>query len=220
MRSVDNNVGHNTLLQNSRWDIVHAISKNHASATAIAEHIGTSIPNVTQQLKLLEAYDIVTYTKEQNGVGKPRRLYTLKRPVAHLTFATSGMAQQKFFHPGKYQTFIISTTFIKNPEEQCCLLKFLLDNEELLEKCAIAYVRSSAEEMEVFLLTDETDDIRKKYSNNTVEACGKKMQIVAWTHSTYEVQDGLTKNDKHFEHLLKDSLIIHDPDNKLAEVLT
>jgi len=209
-----------SLLQNSRWQVLKAITQSHTSASEIAKVINTSIPNVTQQLKLLEAYGIVAFDKEKKeGLGKPRQLYKLTKPVASIALARDGMAKQKFFQPCWEQALILSSTFIKSPQEQFCLLKFLFNNEEILQKCGVAYVKSSSEEIEIFLLTELLDEIRKKYSSGNVECGGKKFKVVAWTHSFEEVKDGLARDDKHFIHLLKDSLILHDPENKIAEAL-
>ena len=53
------------LLTKSKWSILKELSKGEKSAVEIAKKTDQSIANVTQQLKLLEAYNLVKKGKQE-----------------------------------------------------------------------------------------------------------------------------------------------------------
>lgn len=199
------------LLRNARWDMVQQVAEGPLTAAEIARGAETSLPNVSQQLRLLEAYDIVS------AAGKPRKRYSLKRGVCHLTLAEDGFAHKKFFQPSRHQQFLLRTFFLPE-EEQLFLLKGLLERDEILERCSVALVKNATDSIELLFVTEDVEDIRGKYSNFSVEYDGKKKQVVAWTHNPLEINEGLERKDKHFEHLMRSPRILHDPNGRFKEV--
>ena len=207
------------LLNNARWDIIKSISKRRSSATEIAKNIKSSLPNISQQIKLLEAYDILEYTKDQKKtIGKPRRLYQLKREFCQLTFARHGFAERRFFTPDSYHTLLLNILFLPNLQDHVYLHKLLLENEEVTKHCSIAFLKSNEHEIELFLITEEIDLIRNKYSNTFVEHHDKQKKVIAWTHTLHEINDGLRKKEPYFEHLVQNPQIIHDPKSQFEKI--
>jgi hypothetical protein len=207
------------LLQNSRWSIIQAISKGRASATDLAKLTKASLPNVSQQMKLLEAYDLVEYIKDQRkGQGKPRQLYQLKREFCHVTFARHGLAEKRFFNPDTYHIMLLNIVLLPNLQDHIYLHKLLLCNDELTQHCAVAYLKSNETEIELFLLTENLDLIRTKYSNTFIDHNGKTRKIIAWSHNLHEVNDGLARKEPYFENLAKTFTILHDPKNAFDKI--
>jgi hypothetical protein len=204
------------LLSNARWDIIKAISQGRASATELAKATKSSLPNVSQQMKLLEAYDLVEYIKDQRrGQGKPRQLFQLKKEVCHITFARQGFAEKRFFNPDAYHTMVLNICFLPSMQDHPYLHKFLL-NDELL-RCAVAYLKSNDTEIELLILAEHVDAIRSKYSNTFVEHNGKMRKVICWTHTVHEIQEGLSKKDAYFENLLQ-HIVLHDPKSQFERV--
>jgi hypothetical protein len=209
-------VEYELLLNNARWDIIKAISQGRASATELAKLTKSSLPNVSQQMKLLEAYDLVEYIKDQRrGQGKPRQLFQLKRELCNITFARQGFAEKRFFNPDAYHTMLLNVCFLPSMQDHAFLHKFLL-NDELLH-CAIAYLKSNDAEIELLILTDHVDTIRAKYSNTFIEYNGKMRKIICWTHTAHEIHEGLSKTDPYFERLLQ-HIVLHDPKSQFDKI--
>jgi hypothetical protein len=205
-----------TLLQSGRWEIIKAISKGRASATELARLTKSSLPNVSQQVKLLEAYDLIEYVKEQRSkLGKPRQLYGLKHDVCHIAFARHGFAEKRFFNPDAYHALLLNVLFIPSMQDHAYLHKFLL-NDELL-RCSVAFVKSSEHEIELFIITEDVELVRSKYSNSFVEHNGKMRKIITWTHTLHEVQEGMRKKDQYFLNLLKHH-VLNDPRNDFTKL--
>lgn len=210
-------MAYENLLQNARWEIIKAISKGRSSATELAKTTKSSLPNISQQMKLLEAYDLVEYIKDQRkGQGKPRQLFQLKREFCHLTFARPGFAEKRFFNPDIYHTTLLNILFVPNMQDHSYLHKYLF-NDELLLHCAVAYLKSNENEIEVVILTENLNLIRTKYSNTFVEHAGKAKKIIAWSHSLQEINDGLARKEAYFESLMHHQ-VIHDPKNNFEKI--
>lgn len=206
------------LLQGAKWEILSAISKGSSSATELAQRTGSSLPNISQQMRLLEAYDLVEYQKEQRtGAGKPRQLYRLKRDVAHLTVARKGFAQKRFLALDAYHAAMLGVLFVPRTDDHAFLHKLLLTCEEIMHECAVAHLRSG-EDIELLLVTESLAAIRSKYSHVTVTVNGKPRKVVAWTHSVAEINDGLARKDQYFEHLMRSPLVIHDPKGQFERI--
>jgi hypothetical protein len=212
-------VEYETLLNNARWEIIRSISKGKASATELAKSTRSSLPNVSQQMKLLEAYDLVEYLKDQRkGQGKPRQIFQLKREFCHITFARQGFAEKRFFNPDAYHTMLLNILFLPNMQDHVYLHKMLL-NDEILQNCAVAFLKSNEAEIELLLLTENLDLIRSKYSNTFVEANGRVRKVIAWSHNHHELQDGLNRNDPYYINLLMHNpVILHDPKGQFERI--
>lgn len=206
------------LLSSARWDIIKAISKGRTSATELAKATKSSLPNVSQQVRLLEAYDLIEYVKDQKTGGKPRQLYGLKRDICHIAFARHGFADKRFFNPDPYHAALINILFIPNMQDHHYLLRFLVNNDDILKHCSVAFLKSNEHELELLIITDELALIRQKYSNTFIEHNGKMRKVVCWSHSIHEINEGLGRKEPYFEHLVQNPFILHDPRDQFAKV--
>jgi len=87
-------------LSQARWQILEIIAKKPTSPVAIAEKIGTSVAYVSQQLKILEAVNLVV--KEKTGEfqkGKPRSLYSISKDLVYITSLLQGLPSKKLIYP-------------------------------------------------------------------------------------------------------------------------
>jgi hypothetical protein len=205
------------LFGGARWELLKALSHGKASATELSKATKLSLPNISQQLKLLEAYEFVEHVKDRKGPGKPRQVYTLKRELCHLTFARSGYAEKRFFNPGPYHTMLLNILFLPNIQDHPYLHAYLL-NDELTANCAVAFLKSGEHDLEVLLLTDNLELIRAKYSGTYISYAGKSRKVVAWTHNLQELNDGLARKEPYFENLLKNPIILHDPKRQFEKI--
>ncbi|MDD9954222.1 MAG: hypothetical protein OXR66_07870 [Candidatus Woesearchaeota archaeon] len=203
------------LLQEGRWAMIAAICNGADSTTAVARATGTSLPNVSQHMQLLHAYDIVAVEKEKQPVGKPRHKYTMKKPICHVHLARNGFAGKQFL-TGTYHETLLNVLFLPK-KDQAFVHKLLLCYEDLLD-CAIGYVKSSEKEIELVVLTENLEKIRAEYANLEIAHMKKKRRIVNWAHSVAEVREGLAQHDPHFVTLFKQPHVLHDPTNTFEEI--
>lgn len=85
-----------TLLTGTKWDILESLAKKPSSPLMLAKQLCTSIANISQQLRLLQAAGLVTRQKTGAGKpGKPRTVFSLVDDFAFITIISHGFAQKK-----------------------------------------------------------------------------------------------------------------------------
>ena len=69
---------------NSKWEILSELSKNPKSPLELANIFKTSVANISQQLRLMEAAGVISKTKLSNfEKGKPRTHYNIKEDILY-----------------------------------------------------------------------------------------------------------------------------------------
>jgi len=195
-----------TLLTDSKWNIIQELAKHNQTPTDLANKTKTSLANISQQLRLLEAYGLVKKERRisTNEPGKPKTLFSLGKEVNHLTFITKQLAVKKELELDYLQKAILKLWLTQKKEDIYFLEKFLITNEEIPKKCdAIGIVKTTSDKIELLLITKHTGDIREKYSNQTITNIeDQKKEIICWTHTIEEMEEGLANNNEYFKGLV------------------
>lgn len=120
------------LFTSTKWEILQALARRPQSPLQIADMLGTSIANISMQIRLLEASGLVV--KERTGeseAGKPRFLYSLRQEFAYVVLAS---------HNGAFKFKAVTDTFSRTSLAVMQLpiwmrgfvLKMFMQEEELL----------------------------------------------------------------------------------------
>jgi hypothetical protein len=209
------------IILNNKWNILKEIAKSPKSPSDLALQTNTSLSNIIQQLKLLEAYKIVRKVKsEEKNSGKPKTIYHINMETAYASLLKEGKAERKIFYIDNSNKMFFNILFSVNTEDLMFMLKFCFKYEEVLKKCkAIGFLKSTKDSIELFLITDYLDEIRSKFSNIFIEDYnGRTKKIINWSHNEFEINDGLSRKDKYFIDMIKNAQIVHDPIDILKRV--
>lgn len=210
------------IFSNNKWFLLKEIAEKPLSPSELAEKTHTSLSNVVQQLKLLEAHGIIKKEKAEptNMNGKPKMIYSLNKELAYVVFLAEGKAERNVFKLDRTTKGFFNILFQTSNEDVFFLTKFIFQNEDILKKCkAIALIKTTRDSIDLFLITESVDEIRAKFSNNFIQdLTGKTKKIINWTHTVHEVKDGLHRKDKYFIDMVKNSQILSDPENILKHV--
>jgi predicted transcriptional regulator len=102
-----------SLFTEQRWNILKALSEQPLSPLQLSEKLNTTMANVSQQLKLLEAVNLVKKEKIRNREkGKPRTLFSLNGEYALLVPTTRNFAAKKLVHLTPHQKTIMRIWFL------------------------------------------------------------------------------------------------------------
>ncbi|MGV8171199.1 MAG: winged helix-turn-helix domain-containing protein [Candidatus Woesearchaeota archaeon] len=205
----------------NKWTILKAIAEVPQSPTDLALGTNTSLSNILQQLKLLEAYGIVRKEKsEEKNLGKPRTIYYLNEELAYAMILKNGKAERKLFLIDNNNDMFFNILFSVGQEDLMFMLKFSFKYEEVLKKCkSIGFLKSSKDSIELFLITDYLEEIRSKFSNIFIDDYrGKAKKIINWSHNEFEIHDGLHRKDKYFMDMIKNVQVVYDPGNVLSHI--
>ncbi len=128
-----------SFLASPRWEILSLISERPSSPIELAEKTKTTVSFVSQQLKLLEAAQIVKKTK--TGAfekGKPRNLFSISKDFLYLTILTNGFSVKKKISIDVYKKALLQSWLVENIQIQDFLGELLFKlNKDLSEIQAI-----------------------------------------------------------------------------------
>ena len=104
-----------TLFTEQRWKILKRIAREPLSPLQLAQATGTSMANMSQQLRLLEAVGIVKKEKVPNrDRGKPRTLFSLAGDCAFMAILTGEVAEKKLVKLASDQAALLRIVFIED----------------------------------------------------------------------------------------------------------
>ena len=83
------------LFSSGKWNLIELLAQEELSPLQLSEKIGTSVANVSQQLKLLELVGLVQTRKLPNRErGKPRTLYSIAQDNIMVICALKNFAKK------------------------------------------------------------------------------------------------------------------------------
>jgi DNA-binding transcriptional regulator GbsR (MarR family) len=175
-----------SFLASPRWEILSLISERPSSPIELAEKTKTTVSFVSQQLKLLEAAQIVKKTK--TGAfekGKPRNLFSISKDFLYLTILTNGFSSKKKVDLDLYKKALLQSWLIENEKIQEFFQELLIKlKQELPEIQAILLDQSKITPRVIFIVED-------KKSKQSIENFFKKSEekIPYKTYSLSDVQE-------------------------------
>lgn len=202
----------------NKWNILKEIAKKEQSPLELSKKLQTSISNIIQQLKVLEAYNIIGKKRSnEKNIGKPKTIYYIKEESAFVILLKNNNPEKKIFKIEGFNNILYTILFL-SPDDTFYIIKFLLKYDDLIKKCkAIGLIKTTKETIELMIITDYVDEIRAKFSNLFIEDIyGKTKKIINWTHNETEITEGINKKEKYFLELLNNTRPIYD-ENKLLE---
>lgn len=208
-----------SILTNSKWDILKELSKNPKSPIELATQFKTTIANISQQLKILEALGVVSKTKIFNSEkGKPRMQYYIVTDLTYIIKISKNQTVKQSIKKDACSNLTLNTILTVSKKDQFYILKLYFDNFEILSNSSIGYFKTTDKTIELFLITNEIEHARKKISNiEYPNSEGIIKKIVIWSHNKQEIDEGIKNKDLHFLNLIKESEILLDETSLLQK---
>jgi DNA-binding transcriptional ArsR family regulator len=119
------------LISGSKWSMIALLSEKSQSPTELAAKTGTSLANISQQLRLLEVAGLVR--KERRGSkekGKPHMLFSLASDSAYLVSICAGFSEKKMIPADAHHKAVMRIWLLTKPEVHASLERFYLDAEK------------------------------------------------------------------------------------------
>ena len=105
-----------TMFTEQKWNIIKCLSEEKFSPLQLAEKLDTTMANISQQLRLLEASNLVKKEKIKNrDKGKPRTLFSLTDDHAYLISAMQSFADKRLLKITPHHKTILRIWFLENP---------------------------------------------------------------------------------------------------------
>lgn len=154
-----------TLFTASKWDILKRLECGPASPLGLSKDCGTSIANVSQQLRLLEMAGLVVSERISNrDRGKPRILYRLAGNLSYMIATADSFVEKRVVPLSTYNKIIMRIWFYDRKELHYVLEKAFWKIEEHLDAIDLLGIDTRAEspvtfcikglELDPFTITD------------------------------------------------------------------
>ena len=189
------------VLSSSKWNILSELSKNLKSPLELSRIFGTTVANISQQLRLLEAMGIVSKVRVSNsGKGKPRMQYFIKNEIFYLVRLGKNLAAKQSLKLEGHNAYTFNVLASQSKKDHFHFLKFFWLNPEILTNSSIGLFKNNGDVIEFFIITENLEDARKKLSHIEITnpaGCSRKM--ICWTHNSKEVEEG--RSEEHTSEL-------------------
>lgn len=107
------------LFTEQRWKILKNLGAEKLSPLQLASKTSTTISNISQQLKLLEAANIIRKEKIQNrDKGKPRSLFSLSQDYVYIVSVMDGFVEKKLIPVANGKKAMLRIWFLGDDELQ------------------------------------------------------------------------------------------------------
>ncbi|PIN89148.1 hypothetical protein COU60_04760 [Candidatus Pacearchaeota archaeon CG10_big_fil_rev_8_21_14_0_10_34_76] len=136
-----------------RWKILEIITKKPSSPIEIADELKTSVAYVSQQLKLLEAGNLIEKQKTGSAEkGKPRTLFSPSKKFAHITLLTKNFTGKKMIDIDSHYETILKIWFSDHPESYHIEKLYWKLEDDLKDISAI--IMTGKQNMELMIISD------------------------------------------------------------------
>ena len=179
----------------------------------------TSIANMSIQLRLLEALDLVEKQKLSTVTrGKPRTLYSLKKDFAYIVYASDVGSDKKFMKLNKRNKLMFNILFLIKSDLEYYLQKFIFNNYDLFHDIqSLSFIGATENEIELFFVMDNPQKYYEKYSNYIIEKGAESKKVKLYLHNKKEIMDGVFHNNEYFISLVTKSTILYDDNQFLIK---
>jgi len=207
------------LFSDSKWRILTELSQISLSPKELAEKTGTTISNISTQVKLLEAMGFVQKEKVSNiKKGKPRKNYSLKKEFGYLILASKSVIGKKMFNLTDESMFYFTAWMINDSGATQVLIKMFCEHEEnLIETESIGYLGIRGDELEILILTGNPTKFH--YLNDSrVKKNGKEYRIKTHIHKTQDFINGVNEKNEYFTTIVKRVFVLTDKNYVLSDL--
>jgi predicted transcriptional regulator len=142
-------------LTSPRWDILRIIAEKPSSPVEIAEKLKTTVSYVSQQLKLLDAANLLI--KEKTGAaekGKPRTLFGLSDELVYITVLTKSFSEKKLLYLSDYHKTILRIWFSLDSSNHYYAEKLFWKLEEDINEIDALFIETSSAIPKILIISD------------------------------------------------------------------
>ncbi|MFH2020137.1 MAG: winged helix-turn-helix domain-containing protein [archaeon] len=207
-----------TMFTESKWKILTELAKSASSPSQLAKSTGTSVANISVQLKLLEAMGFVRIEKLSNiSKGEPRKLYSLNRAICYMILSTSQTSGKKLIELEDDMIPYFSVWLLKDNDISRVLIKYLCSNEVLQESSSLGYLGLKDGIIELVALHPDPAKLHE-LSERNVSFFQKNFIIQLHSHSIEDFRKGFENKEEYFNNTIKRVFILKDRDNVLSKM--
>lgn len=149
-------------LSSPRWEILQILAKKPSSPIELAEELSTTVSYMSQQLKILDAANLVTKIKTGAAEkGKPRSVFSLAEEFVYLVNLTKPLAEKKLLRATEYHKRILKIWLLEDSSLHYYFEKFFWMLEDNLKEIEGIFLDVSALYPKMIVVSDSKKLILK-----------------------------------------------------------
>ena len=195
----------------TKWEIFKQISKGYKTPKEIAQKINSTLANVSQQLKLLEAYGYLKKERVDKGPGGRKKqdkriAYSISKEQNLLVSLSENVTGIKQIKDAPVNHIFLNCVQNDIQEYMPYLMKLYCESD-FSDVHSLFYIEESGEEIHLLVITDQI----KKYRENSkivVDVQNKKKKVSFWSHTPKEFSEGLERKEGYFLDKEKKALLV------------
>jgi predicted transcriptional regulator len=191
-----------TMFTEQKWNIIKCLSNEKYSTLQLAQNLNTTMANISQQLRLLQAANLVKKEKIKNrDKGKPRSLFSLTDDYAYLVSSMKRFADKKLLKVTDHHRAILKIWFIGNEQLQYETEKLYWKLEPYTTQ--ISAIAVNEKTGGIYIISEKTREMERivKY---------EKAKVISKTDAEKLVHQGNPP-------LITDLTVIYDPTDLLVK---
>jgi len=201
-------------IQGVKWLIIKELAAGSRTPKELAEKLSTTIANVSQQLKLLEAFGYLNKKRTDAGPGGRKKgdrriTYSLKVQKAMLYYIRPGQVAKKKIKDTLLNQLMQNILLGDFGEDSKYLLKLFIDQQAYFSLIDAAYyLDTKGDDVHLLIITEHLDEFRSKKPKIEIEIAGKKKSVVFWSHTSNEILNGVKNGEKYYLDQVKNAKIL------------
>jgi DNA-binding HxlR family transcriptional regulator len=198
-----------TLFTDQKWNILKNLSFERYSPLQLASISNTSIANISQQLRLLEAAHLVQKEKIPNrDKGKPRTLFSLTNNYAYLISTMDDFAEKKLLTLSEHHKTILKIWYLDDPELHYHVEKLYWKIEPYLADIDGLVVTKNGETKLIII----SEKLSKKFDDIHIKSEKAEQTVKVEQYTRKEYQKYLKKAE------ISNLLILYDPNSEISQL--
>ena len=209
-----------TLFTEQKWNILKILSSREASPLQLAGNLNTTMTNISQQLRLLEAANLVKKEKIKNrDKGKPRALFSLTNDYAYLVSTMHHFADKKLLILNDYHKFILRVLYLDNADLHYYLSKYYWKIEDILPQIEAIVLSEGGEDIKLLVITEKVKEIQKKISSTVIKNPGDGQKTINVQGLTrVELKKMIAQKKSPFDK--ENVQVVYDPEGLISGLTT
>ncbi len=190
----------------NNWEIIENLLLGEFSPIELSKITKKSLPNITTKLSLLEAYGIIEWEKqEKDKVGKPRKIYRLKKDKEGIILFSVNKYLPYIKKVKDKDVIFLIGALLHEHKNKYELVEFLLNNLHLSKEEGVAIINLDTM-LELLVISKHPERIL-----NNINKEKNKMEIKIFAYKFEEIVKGVKENNLHFIGLTKVAIPLWDP---------
>lgn len=214
-------------LHKTKWQIIEALTKGNKTPTELAKRLKITLPSIHAQIKELEQENLIKKVGEIKGKTRPYAEYSIREGFIYFVKALPDETAQKFLPIDENLKLHLRIWSVPQKEYHYYIERFWWQIQEYLKDIDSIIVYGSVASGEardgsdidiLMLVKKNMKKYEKMFSAKMIGTRGKRKMIMCQIFETDDFENSLKKGSDFAREVMKNNIVIYDPDNNFIKL--